>query len=147
VNALIASAEVLTTVRLAKPLGLDRSPSVAAPELLESPRSDASIDDLLAVLDGIEMVYLGRRKDVAGLPLADAVAERSPGADERLRTALQRAKELVRALPGPLRTAVAERRDPVIAAHAAVREVKRTLSTDVAGALGTSVGFNVTDGD
>jgi predicted lipoprotein len=147
VNALIAAAEVLIALRLAKPLGLDKSPAVPAPELIESPRSDASIDDILAVLDGIEMVYLGRRGEVAGLPLADAVAERSPRADERMRSDLQKAKEAVRAMSGPLRTAVVERRDPVVAAHAAIREVKRCLATEVAGALGTSVGFNVTDGD
>ncbi|MDF2697958.1 MAG: Iron-regulated protein precursor [Labilithrix sp.] len=147
VNALIAASEVLIAVRLAKPLGLDKTPAVAAPELIESPRSDASIDDILAVLDGIEMVYLGRHGDASGLPLADAVAERSPDTDTRLRSDLQKAREAVRAVPGPLRTAVVERRDPVIAAHAAVREVKRCLLTQVAGALGTSVGFNVTDGD
>ncbi|MBX3206340.1 MAG: imelysin family protein [Labilithrix sp.] len=147
VNALINAAEVLIAVRLAKPLGLDKSPSVAAPELVESPRSDASVDDLLAVLDGIEMVYLGRRGDAAGLPLADAVAERSPRADTRLRSDLTAARDAVRAIPAPLRTAVGESREPVIQAHAAVREVKRCLATEVAGALGTSVGFNVTDGD
>ncbi|MBX3218373.1 MAG: imelysin family protein [Labilithrix sp.] len=147
VNALINAAEILIAVRLAKPLGLDKAPPVAAPELIESPRSDASIDDLLAVLDGIEMVYLGRRGDASGLPLADAVAERSPSTDARMRADIEKAKEAVRAIPGPLRTAVVERRDPVVAAHAAVREVKRCLATEVAGALGTSVGFNVTDGD
>lgn len=147
VNALISAAEILIALRLAKPLGIDRTPSTPAPELIESPRSDASIDDLLRVLDGIEMVYFGRRGDAVGVPLSDAVAERSPSTDARMRSDLDKAKEAVRAIPGPLRTAVVERRDPVIAAHAAVREVKRCLATEVAGALGTSVGFNVTDGD
>jgi predicted lipoprotein len=147
VNALVSAAEVLIALRLAKPLGIDKTPAVPVPELIESPRSDASVDDLLAALDGIEMVYFGRRGDAAGLPLADAVAERSPSADARMRSDLEKAKAAVRAIPGPLRTAVIERRDPVIAAHAAVREVKRCLATDVAGALGTSLGFTVTDGD
>jgi uncharacterized protein len=147
VNALIAAAEVIISLRLAKPLGIDKTPSVAAPELIESPRSDASIDDILAVLDGIEMVYLSRRGDASGLPLADAVAERSPDTDAKLRSDLQLARDAVRAIPGPLRTAVVERPQPVIDAHAAVREVKRCLLTQVAGALGTSVGFNITDGD
>lgn len=147
VNALVGAAEVLVALRLAKPLGIDKTPSIPLPELVESPRSDASIDDILAVLDGIEMVYLGQRGDVRGLPLADAVAERSPSADAQLRSDIVKAREAVRAIPGPLRTAVAFRRDPVIAAHVAVREVKRCLATQVAGALGTSLGFNVTDGD
>ena len=82
VNGLINAAEVLIALRLAKPLGLDKTPAVPVPELLESPRSDGSIDDILSVLDGIEMVYLGRRATLQGLPLADAVAERSPRATE-----------------------------------------------------------------
>lgn len=147
VNALIAAAEVLIAVRLAKPLGLDTASQAPVPELVESPRSDASIDDLLAVLDGIEMVYLGRRGDAAGLPLADAVAERSPRTDERMRAQLPAAKDAVRRIPGPLRSAVVSQRDVAVAAHSAVRELKRILSSEVAAALGTSVGFNVTDGD
>jgi len=147
VNALIAGAEVLIAVRLAKPLGLDQTSQAPVPELVESPRSDASNDDLLAVLDGIEMVYFGRRGDAAGLPLADAVAERSPRADQRMREHLPLAKDAVRAIPGPLRTAVVAHRDVAVAAHAAVREIKRILTNEVAAALGTSIGFNVTDGD
>lgn len=147
VNALIAAAEVLIAIQLAKPLGIDKTPAVPAPELVESPRSDASVDDLLAVLDGIEMVYLGQRGDAKGLPLADAVADRNPSADTTLRTSLASAKTAVRAIVGPLRTAVVSQRDSVIAAHTAVREVKRCLASEVAGALGTSVGFGVTDGD
>jgi predicted lipoprotein len=147
VNALISAAEILIALRLAKPLGIDKAPAVPAPELIESPRSDASIDDLLSVLQGIEDVYLGHHHATSGQPLADAVADRSPGGDERMRAALQKAGDAVRAIPGPLRTAVVERRDPVIAAYAALRELKRALATDVAGALGTSLGFTVTDGD
>lgn len=147
VNGLIAAAEVLIALRLAKPLGIDKTPAVPAPELVESPRSDVSIDDILAVLDGIDEVYFGHSGALTGLPLADAVADRSPSADDRMRLAMEKAKEAVRAIQGPLRTAVVDRRDSVVAAHVAVREVKRTLTTDVAGALGTSVGFGVTDGD
>jgi predicted lipoprotein len=147
VNALIAAAEVLVAVRLAKPLGIDKTPAVPAPDLVESPRSNTSVEDILAVLDGIEAVYQGQHGGRSGLPLAAAVADRSPGADERMRLALDKARQTVQAIPRPLRSAVVEHRDPVLAAHAAVRDVKRTLMTDVAGALGTSVGFNVTDGD
>ncbi len=147
VNALIAAAEVLIAVRLAKPLGLDQTSQAPAPELVESPRSDASIDDILAVLDGIESVYLGRRGDAAGLPLADAVADRSPRADGGMRAQLPIAKNAVRVIPAPLRTAVVAHRNAAVAAHAAVRDLKRLLTSEVASALGTSIAFNVTDGD
>jgi uncharacterized protein len=144
VNALIAGAEVLIAVRLAKPLGIDKTPATPAPNLVESQRSDASVDDILAVLDGIESVYTPK----AGLQLAAAVAERSPAADEHLRANLKKAKEATTKITTPLRTAITDsQRDIVIAAHAAIREVKRTLTSEIAAALGTSVGFNVTDGD
>jgi len=149
VNSLIGAAEVIIALRLAKPLGIDKTPATPQPDLVESARSDASIDDILSVLDGIEAVYMTRSRDgqKSGLALGAAVAERSPAADTRMKSDLAKAREAVRAIPGPLRTAILERRDPVIAAHAACREVKRCLATDVAAALGTSVGFNVTDGD
>lgn len=147
VNALINASEVLIAIRLAKPLGLDKTPQMPSPELIESPRSDTSVEDLLAVLDGIEMVYFDKGLAGTGLPLSAAVAERSPATDKQLRDQLAAARAAVAAIPGPLRTAVVERRDPVIAAHAAVREVKRTFSSSVASALGTQIGFNVTDGD
>lgn len=147
VNALIAAAEVLTAVRLAKPLGLDRTPQEPHPELVESPRAGTSIEDILAVLDGIESVYTCSLGGVRGLPLGDAVRDYGPRADDAFRADLVRAREAVRAIPPPLGSAVSAQRDAVLAAHAAVREVKRRLSTEIASALGTSVGFNVTDGD
>jgi uncharacterized protein len=147
VNALIAAAEIVIALRLAKPLGLDRTPQTPAPELVESPRSDVSVDDISAVLEGIENVYFAKRGAAIGLPLADAVRERGSAADDKMRSVLAKAKEAMAVVPSPLRTAVVGQRDPVIAGHAAMRDVKRSLSLDVAAALGTTIGFNVTDGD
>ncbi|MFO0737048.1 MAG: imelysin family protein [Labilithrix sp.] len=146
VNALVSAAEVLITLHLAQPLGIDKD-GTPRPDLLESPRSDASLDDLLAELAGIEAGYLGTYRGQSGLSLSAAVADRNPSADTSMKNALVKAKAALSAIPGPLRTAVVERRDPVLAAHAACREVKRALATEVAGALGTSLGFTVTDGD
>jgi predicted lipoprotein len=147
VNALIAAAEVIISIHLAKPLGIDKTPAVPAPELVESPRSDVSVDDIVAVLDGIDAVYFGRHAGVGGLAISAAVAAANAPGDAKMRDSLPKAKDAMRAISGPLRTAVVDRRDSVVAAHDAIREVKRCLATDVAGALGTSVGFNVTDGD
>lgn len=148
VNALVAAAEALVALHIAAPLGIDQG-GPPKPDLVESPRADVSLDDALAELAGIEAVYLGRRSGTPGLALAlaDAVAERSAGADSAMKTALARADAALRAISGPLRTAVVERRDSVRAAYDAGREVERALTTEVAGALGTSLGFTVTDGD
>jgi predicted lipoprotein len=98
-------------------------------------------------LSGIEAIYLGTRNGASGLSLADAVADRNPTADTDLKNALTKAKAALEAIPGPLRTAVLNWRDAVQTAHQACRDVKRVLATEVAGALGTSLGFTVTDGD
>lgn len=146
VNALVSAAEVMIAVHLAAPLGIDKG-GPAKPELVESPRADYSLDDLIAELAGIEAIYLGTRNGMSGLPLADAVADRNPKADETMKILLEKARAALRAVPGPLRTAVIDRRNAVQAAYSACRDVKRALATDVAGALGTSLGFTVTDGD
>ncbi len=147
VNALIAGSEVLTAIRLAKPLGLDQNPPVPHPELVESPRAGTSIEDILAVIDGIDAVYTCTFGDARGLPLANAVRDYTPGADDRLRADIEGARRAVSAIPAPLASAVVSAREVTIAAHGAVREIKRRLATEIASALGTSVGFNVTDGD
>jgi predicted lipoprotein len=146
VNSLVSAAEIIITLHLAAPLGIDKG-GPPKPDAVESPRADYSIEDILAELAGIEATYLGTRNGVSGLPLSAAVANLNAGADMRMKDALVKAKAAVQAIPGPLRTAVVERRDPVIAAHAACRTVKDELAGDVAGTLGTSLGFNVTDGD
>lgn len=147
VNALIAAAEIVIALRLAKPLGLDRIPPEPHPELVESGRADTSLAEILHVLDGIEATYTSTLGGAKGTSLSDAVREFQPGADDALRRDLAGAKAALAAVTIPLRRAVAEQRDLAIAAHAACREVKRRLATEIAGALGTSVGFNVTDGD
>jgi predicted lipoprotein len=146
VNALVSAAEIIVTLHLAQPLGLDKG-GPPKPEAVESPYADASLDDLRAELSGIEAIYLGTRNGGTGLSLADAVADRNPSADTDLKTALTKAKAALGAIPGPLRTAVVNWRDAVQTAHQACRDVKRALATEVAGALGTSLGFTVTDGD
>lgn len=148
INALIAAAEILTALRLAKPMGLDLSPQSVQPDLVESGRSDHSNSDLLSVITGIRSIYLGPPQAPKGtLFFSDAVREANAGADQRMREALLGAEISLKAIPSPLRTALGDHFDAVSAAHAAVRYLKLTLQTDISNALGTSVGFNVTDGD
>jgi len=147
VNGIANASEVLIALRLAKPLGLDANPVAPHPELLESGLSDASTDDILAVLDGISNVYLTTRNGARGVPLGDAVHEFRPAGDELLRKQLVEARTALAAIPSPLRVAIVDHRSEALAAHEALREVKRRIVTDVASALGTTIGFSVTDGD
>lgn len=147
VNALVSAAEVMITLHLAHPLGIDKDGSPPNPDSVESPFADYSNEDLLAELAGIEATYLGTRNGASGLPLSAAVAASNPTFDTDMKNALTKAKAALQALTMPLRLAVTGQRDVAIAAYTACRDVKRALATQVAGALGTSLGFTVTDGD
>lgn len=147
VNCLVNASEVLIALRLAKPLGLDVTPQVPHPDLVESGISDASIDDIGATLEGIEALYLCTWNGAKGLPLSEAVREFRASGDDLLRADFGKAKAALAAVPPPLRTTVVSNPTPAVAAHAAIREIKRRFTADVAGALGTTVGFGVTDGD
>ena len=53
----------------------------------------------------------------------------------------------VAAIPVPYRSALVDQRLEVAAAHAAVKELKRILATEVIGSLGATLKFNANDGD
>ena len=113
-------------------------------------RSDQVVPDILEDLAGLEALYTGRpraRPDaVAMVSVADAVRDMNANADTQMLRTLATARELVGAVPRPVRTAGAES-EPVVRAIAALRLVKAALATGVFNALGVSIGFSDNDGD
>lgn len=138
VNTLIAHTERILIVRLGKPLGHDTG-GVPQPELEESPLADASIDDLLDNLDGVEAAYL------AGL--APVVKERSPATDRRVREAIVEARVRLAAVPRPFAAALSSRAPEVEAAYEGMRGLWTVLRTEVVGTLGAVLKLNDNDGD
>jgi predicted lipoprotein len=152
VNEAIFVLERVVGDGLALPLGL-RSDGVPQPDAVTSPRADASIDDALALLDAVGAAYLGGW-GAGGLPvdaeggLSDLVVARGSGElDGDVRDALAHARASVAAIPPPLRRAVIDDPASVQRGYEAARELKRLLSSDVATAVGTTLGFDDNDGD
>ena len=146
VTAMVALAELAVVAKLAKPLGLDNG-GAPAPAFEEAPRSDTSLEWIGANLVGLQSVYECRDGDRRGSSLADAVAFVSPAADQSFRGALEDAKGALAAIDAPMRALLAGDTAPLLALHGAVQKVKRVLVTEVASALGASIGFGYSDTD
>jgi len=146
VTAMIALAERVLVAKLVKPLGLDTGGAVR-PDLEEAPRSDGSLAAIEHDLRGLRAVYdceLGGRK---GDSLSRAVAAISADADRAVHAALDNALAAVSTVGQPMRVALGGDRTALVALHAAVQTLKRTLTTDMASALGASIGFGYSDTD
>jgi predicted lipoprotein len=136
-NEIVFQSEVVADARLGKPMGLATG-GVPQPDLEESGPSDNSVTDMASSLHGIEAVYGG---------LGKLVASQSSDTDAEVRTRLVEAAAAVAAIPRPYRTALTDQRAELPAAHAAVKELKVILATEVIGVLGATLKFNDNDGD
>ncbi|PRQ06790.1 imelysin family protein [Enhygromyxa salina] len=144
VNAMIAGLHDLDDMKLAKPLGLT-SASGADPELVESRISDRSLTDARDALAGFEAAYLGT--DDGGLGLTILVEQRNPDVDAKIRAELEAAKLALAAVPEPLRLAISSDAAAVEQAQVAIKQVRISMTADVASLLGVTVSLSDNDGD
>jgi predicted lipoprotein len=147
VNGMITGAELVASVRLGKPLGVTLMPNVVNPELEECHFSDTSIEDISEALRGLQIVYTGERDSKPQYSIQRTVNELNAAANDSFVQSLETAMKAVKDIPAPLRTSLTEKTATVTAALEAVRAMKKVLTTSIAGALGTTIGFNETDGD
>ena len=145
-NESVFQTEVVVDERIGKPMGT-ASGGTPRPELEESAPSDHSLADMAATLRGIRNVYHGTRDGTPGKGIGTLVAAQSPLVDRDVRAAFDAALIAVAAIPVPYRSALVDQRLEVAAAHAAVKELKRILATEVIGSLGATLKFNANDGD
>lgn len=142
VNEMVFLSEYVADARLGKPMGKQNG-GVPQLDLVVSAPSDASIDDMLANLRGIEAAFDGT--DAGGL---GALVERtSPTTARRVRTELAAAQAAVAAIPRPFAASVAAQAPEVDAAWEATRALRLTLATEVISVLGATLSFNDNDGD
>lgn len=146
VTAMLAATEATLVAKLAKPLGIDTGGAVR-PDLEEAARSDTSLFWIEQDLVGLDALYECRLGDRKGASFAKAVEDASPAAHAAFRKALDDALAKVRATTTPMRSLLGGDRAPLVAVHAAVQVVKRSINTDVASALGASIGFGFSDTD
>ena len=130
-------------MRMATALGLRGD----APDLTLIPgtAADNGLHDLRNELLGMQSIYEGSGEE--GMGVSDLVAALSEETDMRLREQFTAAIAAIDAVDGPLRTAISERPEQVVAVHDALQDVQVTVSTEVVSLLGVSVGFTDTDGD
>lgn len=147
-NEMIAELEDIARFWLGGPLGF-RDGGEPQPDLVEAPFSDASVEKLVANVEGFQMAFngLGDAPSLAdyldflgaeynGMPMSEAINIQA----ETVIAALE-------AIEQPLQIAVSEDTETVqIAYHEAVT-LLQLIKTDMANQLGITVTFSDNDGD
>ena len=146
VNRAVIAGDTVAGTKIARPFG-KKNGGALQPDQEETPRSDNSLADMLATLEGVQAVYDGASDGVDGKGITDLVREKNAALDDRMHTALNDARAKVQAVPAPFRTAMTGQPALVDASYEAVRGMKNLMGTEVAGALGTALQFNDNDGD
>jgi predicted lipoprotein len=146
VNRVIFTAEVVEEVKLSDPLGL-KTGGGPDPTLLESPRSESSRTDALDELRGIQDVYLGRRRGDVGAGISSVLRGIDAGLDAEITGQIAEAIAAVGRIPEPMSETLVTQPDAVEDAYLAVQDMRRSLTLDLAPALGVTLTFGGTDGD
>lgn len=133
----------LADVRLGRALGLV-STGTPTPNPAAAPGhlADTTKADLLAALDGMENLYLGRYGSVDGRGLSDIVITRSAERDTQLLATIAAARTAIEAIPGTIDAAVV---DPSSADYAAVLmafDALKTLQTLIGTGIGPLLGVS-----
>ena len=130
-------------MRMASALGLRGD----APDLTLIPgtAADNGLHDLRNEILGMQAIYEGSGEESLGV--SHLIVALSEETDQRLREQFTAAIAAIDAVDGPLRAAISERPEQVVAVHDALQDVQVTVSTEVVSLLGVSVGFTDTDGD
>jgi predicted lipoprotein len=145
-TGIVYVSELMVMKKLAAPLGVT-SDNVVQPAVEEGPRSDSSIEDLRSNLLAIQALYTGARAGRTGEGFGNALRARDAKVALDFEQALADALAKLDVIPKPLRIALTTSRPQVEAFYQAVRTIKQVLLTQVAGALGSSIGFSFSDTD
>lgn len=109
-------------------------------KIVEGPQG-LGVADGIARLEGLRAVFAGADgSDGLAALLGDELAV-------RLDNDFVAAREAWRAVTGPLRDAVGAQPERVAAARSAVKNLERTIATEVVSQLGVAIGFSDLDGD
>jgi predicted lipoprotein len=149
VTGMLYLAEYALVAKLAKPMGIDTGVSPRK-DNEEAPRSDFSMLALEHNVLAIRAVYVGSNLEttLAPVSLASETRAQSAATDQSFKDALSRALLAVRAVSTPMRQVLSSGDVTVLQpVHVAVRDVKRAIATELASALGASIGFGYSDTD
>jgi predicted lipoprotein len=147
-NQLIADVEDMITSRLGKPLG-KRTNEMIRPDLVEAPYSGASLPRMIATVEGIKAAFNGG--DGSGfddyLDFLGATHENNVPLSEAINAQFDVVLAALRAIDGPLETAIQTDQAQVEAAYEELRTLLVLLKADMVNHLGLTLTFNDSDGD
>lgn len=137
-------SRTITDMRLGKALGVDGI--TADPDALLGGDGHRMVADMRNQVLGMRDVYLGGDSD-SGLGVSALARGLSGETDQRMRTAFENALQAIDELEEPLRETIQSDPQAALNAHAALKQMQLTLSTDIVSLLDVTVGFADTDGD
>ncbi len=129
----------LSQTLLGGPLGEDAEDDGS----VSSPHANASLAQIEATLDGLEMLYAGPD----GQSLADYTRFRKQSVHQLVRKRIDDARAAIEEIPEPLAEAVENDPEAVEQAQAAVDELTATLEADLKTTLGASTTQVIVDSD
>lgn len=146
-NHMIAVLEEIVGDRLGKPLG-KRTNDQIRPDLVEAPYSGASLERIIATVEALRATYrggegLGFDDYLDFLNAAYGEEPLSQVVDAQFEAALA----ALRAIDGPLETAVATNPEQVDAAYEEMRQLLALFKADMVSQMGLTMTFNDSDGD
>ena len=146
-NHMLAVTEEVVGDRLGQPLG-KRNNDQIQPDLVEAPYSGASLERIIATVEALQATYRGGDGlgfddylDFLGATYGDKPLSREVNA--RFAAALA----ALRAIDGPLETAVQTHPAQVETAYQAMRELMTIIKVDMINQMGLTMTFNDSDGD
>ena len=144
VRTSVFMSRTITDMRLGKALGIDGV--TADPDALLGGSGDSMVADMRNQVLGMQDVYLGGHAD-SELGVSALARGLSEETDQRMLTAFENALQAIDELEEPLRETVQSDPQAALKAHAALKQMQLTLSTDIVSLLDVTVGFADTDGD
>ncbi|MDV6235381.1 imelysin family protein [Leptospira ellisii] len=151
INGMVQLVYTDQDVRVGVPAGLTLAGPVAFPAKVESKYSDNSYPDLLASVEGVELVYLGNAGDSEARPLSYLVKLQNESLDLRIKDKISTLKARIQSrinAAATLRTDIAGNLAFVDAEiYERLRELRVIYATEVIGVLGANALPSNSDGD
>lgn len=144
-NQLGFTVENMREIKLAKPAGF--SSASPQPNLLESPISGHSIEDLRSNLKGVEEVFVGAYFKETGGGIVALLDPDHATIGDSIRTAIAEVNAALSDVPPPMAEAVVAHAPKLRVLYDALRRLQRLVQVDLSQHLAVTVNFNATDGD
>ncbi len=144
VRTSVFMSRTITDMRLGKAIGVGDAD--ADPSAILGGNGHSSVADMRNQVLGMQDVYLGGgvESDMGVSAIARGLSEET---DRRMRDAFVNALEAIDDLEEPLRESIQNNPHAALEAHAALKHMQLTLSTEIVSLLDIAVGFADTDGD